>query len=385
MERIAVSPSVIRWMFERTGKNPDQKDSPGWVREAAKWLKGDKQPTLNQVIQTARSAHIPVDYLLSDTPPPRAEVPLPDMRTIENREITEPSLELLEIVHLCQWRQEWYKDYLHRISNISCDFVGSASLDSEAKDVATDMKRRLGQPAARRAPEDRVKPLTQASENLGILVMRGSMIKSWHRNLNPEEFRGFALVDDRAPLIFINSRDSKAAQTFTLVHELAHLWLGKTALSGSPYLGDNAKKEEQWCNRVAAEFLVPASELSHAALSSSPELDEVRKLSQDYKVSTFVILIRLKTLGHIGQTTFQKLYDREKERLNKVLAEQKAKSQGGGDRRASQVNESGRLLVSAVVNSVREGTLTFTEAYDLLAVSNSKALREVGRKVGVEL
>ena len=76
-----------------------------------------------------------------------------------------------------------------------------------------------------------------------------------------EEFRGFALTDQYAPLIFVNGKDAKAAQMFTLAHELAHIWLGESGLSGFERLIPGSTQVEEWCNRAASEFLLPSSEL----------------------------------------------------------------------------------------------------------------------------
>lgn len=392
-ERISVSPAVVEWMFQRTGKHPDQKDAPRWIRDAAEWLEG-KRPTLKQLIKVAGSAHIPVDHLLRNEPPAKATLPLPDMRTVGSREIAEPSLELLEIIHMCEWRQEWYREYLRRLTNDVRDFVGRAGLRDAPEEVAAEMRRALGIPTIPRRGtwEDRVRSLTAAAEAIGVLVMRASMIGSWHRMLDPEEFRGFALADERAPLIFVNGADSRGAQAFTLVHELAHLWLGKTALSGGDFHAGEGKGQEQWCNQVAAEFLVPAEDFAknlegrlgdpQRDLQEEALLQEVlQECSQRYKVSSLVVLLRLKTLGYLAPARFQRQYDAEQARLGEL------RSEGGGSHatRARQVNEPGGLLVRAVIDSVREGSLTFTRAFGLLGIKSTRSLREIGRRVGAEL
>ncbi|MGI9346349.1 MAG: ImmA/IrrE family metallo-endopeptidase, partial [Gammaproteobacteria bacterium] len=376
VERIEVKPAIIQWMFDRTGQHPEQEDAPNWTRMVAGWL--EKPPTLKQLLAAANSAHIPFDYLLRDEPPPKAVVPLPDMRTVENREITEPSLDLLEVIHLCQWRQEWYKDYLHRTSNASCDFVGSASLEDEPQRVAATIRKLLQLPLIppKGTWEQRVKDLTQqAAEKVGVLSMRMSMLGSHHRMLDPEEFRGFALADDRAPVICINGADSKGAQAFTFAHEFAHLMLGETALSGSPRPTEETSDVEQWCNAVAAEFLVPADDFL------SQDASQVNELVRRYKASALVILIRLKTLNAINRQEFQQRYDQEKERIER---EKKGFSVPHG-RRRGQINEANPLLCRAVISSVREGRTTFKEAFSLLRVKNTKALQEVGKLVGAEL
>ncbi|MGI9346107.1 MAG: ImmA/IrrE family metallo-endopeptidase, partial [Gammaproteobacteria bacterium] len=354
--------------------------------DVKQWRAG-KHPTLNQLLKTAKSAYIPFDYLLGDTPPPPAKVPLPDLRDLKSKTVAQPSLELLATIHQCQWRQEWYKEYWQRHSSMDCAFVGSASVSDAAPAVAESMRATLAVPLIplKGTWENRVTTLMDAAEAVGILTMRNSMVNSnTDRPLNPTEFRSFSLVDKQAPLVFINGADSPSAQAFTLAHALAHLWLGNTALSGSKRLGEQTHKVEQWCTEVAAEFLVPQSRFE-GEIHNLANLDsEVSRLSKLFKVSSLVILIRLKASHLISQARFRQSYDRAAN--NSQDPHSNTKVQLNNETQVSrQVRKASRLLVQAVVPSVQAGEVTFTEAYDLLGVRSVKSLKQMGELVGVAL
>ena len=368
--KVSVSPEVLKWAFRRIGKHPGP-NAPQWIRRVEQWPEDDNKPTFKkpdftQVINFAKKAHLPLDYFLSDKPPPRDKVPLPDMRAIGNKEVPEPSLDLLEMIHLCQWRQEWYKDYLNGISDTFCDFVGSALLEDSAEEVAASMQNRLGlhEVPLRGTQEDRLKALTEAAETLGILVMRSSMVRNSHHMLNPAEFRGIALadeVDKQVPVIFINSAAPKSTLAFTFAYEMAHIWLGVTALSGGKgdqYLSTDAKQIEQWCECVAVAFLAPAH---HLTQSHHPAEALPTKL---YKVS--------------DEPTADR-YDRHKKESTKP------RRSGITAVRNAQINAASRLVCQAIIANVGGGDITFLEAYDLLGVRSTQALREIGDIVGVPL
>ena len=202
-----------------------------------------------------------------------------------------------------------------------------------------------------------------------------------HRGLDPAEFRGFALCDPLAPLIFVNGKDTKAAQMFTLAHELAHLWLGTTALSNlraAP--GRGFRKEEVWCNAVAAELLVPLD-----ALRTDPRNDEtlpnaLSRLGRTFKVSTLVILRRLLDAGWVTRERFDAAWTQEHERL-RALA--KSGSAGGGDFHRTTIARVGRRFARALVASTLEGQTLYRDAFRMLGVKKTETFNSLGREAGV--
>ena len=155
-------------------------------------------------------------------------------------------------------------------------FVGSARLEDDAVEVASRMRRALGLDLEERRRlstwTEALRRFIEQADALGVLVMVSGVVGSNNRRrLDPQEFRGFALADPLAPLIFINGADTKAAQMFSLAHELAHIWLGQSAVSDAEARATPNQAVERWCNRIAAELLVQLGALRDA-LGRHPNL-----------------------------------------------------------------------------------------------------------------
>ncbi|MCY3850829.1 MAG: ImmA/IrrE family metallo-endopeptidase [Acidimicrobiaceae bacterium] len=241
--RVEVAPSLLRWARARSGI-----DDEIWLKRFPKygaWLNGTNSPTFKQVEEFARKTYTPVGYFFLDEPPVE-DMPIPDFRTVgdhpvatgrsgSQRTVT-ATVDLLETVYTCQARQEWYRDHQLLNGEEPIPFVASATLESPVQEVVADMRRVLNWTVDTRHQctnsESALTQLRENAEEAGVLVMISGIVGSnTHRKLNPVEFRGFALADSYAPVVFVNGADSKAAQLFTLAHELAHIWLGETALS----------------------------------------------------------------------------------------------------------------------------------------------------------
>ena len=218
-------------------------------------------PTLKQ-LESSRRPRTPRSATFSSKEPPVEQVPIPDFRTVGNERIGRPSPDLLDTVYLCQQRQEWYRDFARSEGEGPVPFVGSAHLTNDVEATAATIRRALGFDIEERRQmptwTDALRRFIEQADALGVLVMVSGVVGSNNRRkLDPQEFRGFALADRLAPLVFINGADTKAAQMFTLAHELAHIWLGQSAVSDAQASQVPEHEVERWCNRVAAELLVP--------------------------------------------------------------------------------------------------------------------------------
>ena len=299
-----------------------------------------------------------------------------------NRGAQRPSPNLLDTIHLCQRRQDWYVEYARDEGLPGLGFVGSATLGTGAEEAAAGMREAMGygvvEQRSCRDWEAAHRLLIQAAERAGVLVMVSGVIKNTHRRLDPGEFRGFALPDPHAPLVFVNGSDTKAAITFTLAHELAHIWLGEAALSDThAAYGRRMPAVERWCDAVAAEFLAPRCEVAGARNPGKPLPEDIKGLARSFKVSTLVALRRLRDTGQVTEPEFREAWDGEVERLANFTRGR------SGSFHHTKICSVSRRFVRAVVTSTLEGDTLHTEAFRLLGVNDSKKLRRMGREAGV--
>ncbi len=381
MTRIPVNPELLTWARERAGL--DTLALSGRFPKLSEWEAGERQPTLRQLEDFARAVHVAVGLLFLPAPPDEP-LPIPDFRTVGDRELKRPSPNLLDTIYICQQRQDWFRDYARIHSLPALNFIGTARVQNSPLEVAEAMRQTLELNIAQRQRlptwTDALRQLISKMEDAGVLVMASGVVGSnSHRKLDVEEFRGFALADDLAPLVFINGADSKAAQMFTLAHELAHLWLGESGIS-DPEAGRLAESGiERWCNAVAAEFLMPLAMLQQDYQAGTPIADEIQRLARSFKVSTLVALRRLYDAGFIDEPTLWQSY---REELARIRALDRGGS-GGGDFYRTLGARTGKRFARAVLSSTLEGQTLFQDAFRMLGVRKTSTFYEAARELGV--
>ncbi|MFC1572411.1 ImmA/IrrE family metallo-endopeptidase [Candidatus Eisenbacteria bacterium] len=379
MSRVGVKPDLLRWARERAGFSIDALARRFPKLEA--WERGEVHPTLRQLERFAKVTFAPVGFLFLDEPPVE-HVPIPDFRTVANMYVDHPSPNLLDTVYLCQQRQNWYLDFVRSMGDASLEFVDSAHLSDDAVATAATIRKSLGFDVEERRSlptwTEALRRFIGQADALGVLVMVSGVVGSNNRrHLEPEEFRGFALADPLAPLVFINGADTKAAQMFTLAHELAHVWLGQSGISDAQALTVPDQETERWCNRVAAELLVPL-DLLRAEDDSGAELrGELDRLARHFKVSTLVVLRRLHDAGRLTQDELWAAY---REELGRLRALPKG---SGGDFYLTLGARVSKRFARALMVSTLEGRTAFTESFRLLGVKKMATFRKLGRSLGV--
>jgi Zn-dependent peptidase ImmA (M78 family) len=377
--RVEVSPGLLTWASERSGVDPQDLGEKFPKLEA--WASGEVRPTLKQLEKFARATYTPMGFLLLKEPPDE-RLPVPDFRTIPKGASSRPSPNLLDTIFLCEQRQEWFRGYMQSIGSDPHPFVGSLNLKTDIVKAAKLMREQLRFDLDSRSEmsswSEALREFAERAEDAGVLVMINGVVGSnTHRKLDPEEFRGFALVDDRAPVVFINGADTKAAQIFTLAHELAHIWLGSPALS-NPRLDMKPNQEvERWCNAVAAELLVPMQALRAQYSEESPLKDEVSRLARLYRVSTLVVLRRIFDAGYLGWEKYRRAFAAEMS----YIAERKRAT--GGDFYKTQPVRASKRFARAIVVDTLEGRTLHRDAFQLLGIRKHETFTELGERLGV--
>jgi len=363
MSRIAVKKDVLHWALNRSGLTID--DLQDRFPRATQWDTGESQPTLRQLEKVARLTVTPLGFFFLDEPPDE-RLPVPYFRTLKDGTPGIPSPDLLETIQAMQQRQAWMREYLIEQGQEPLPFVRSGRVGDTPARVADRVKHGLSldeEWATReRTWTDALRTLRRTAEEAGILVVVNGVVgNNTHRKLDPGEFRGFVLVDEYAPLVFINGADGKAAQMFTIAHELAHVFFGSSAAFDLRGMQPADDPTEQACNRVAAELLVPERELRRLWPSVRSVSEPFQAVARRFKVSTIVAARRALDLGLMDKAAFfefYRAYQSDERRAG-------ARRQPGGDFCLNQNLRVGRLFGSAVVRAAAEGKLLYSDAYKL--------------------
>ena len=381
--KITLQPEVLRWARERAKLQPEELAQKMGVKRPDRVLEWENDGAISvaQVDKLAKCTYTPLGYLYLAEPPDE-RLPIADFRTREGT--PPPSPDLLETVYLMQRRQAWMRDELIENGAEPLEFVGSFGLHSQPQDVASAMRTMLqlsdGWAETQRTWSDTLRLIQDRLDAAGVLVcFNGVVGNNTHRRLDPKEFQGFALADEYAPLVFVNSADFKAAQIFTLAYELVHLFIAKSGVSTLQALQPNSDSTELFCDKAAAEFLVPADEL-RTFWSSAGTNNPYQAVAAKFKVSSIVAARRALDLDLIGMEAFLNFY---LQRADEWHSDQQSETSGGNFWN-TQKWRIGPRFATAIVQAVRERRLLYREAYKLTGLKGDifEALPE---KLGVPI
>ena len=352
-----IKPELIQWARERGGHTLEEASQIS--KRYKDWEEGKSQPTSKQLRTISKKFHVPFGYLyLSE--PPKEKLPIADFRTPLNGGLGKPSPDLLESIYDAQRKQNWLR--IEKIQNEEAKVLPKQKRTTEK--IIKEIKNLLEVEDLRQQAKTRkdfLSALIKKLDEKEFLIIRNGVVGSnTRRPLNRDEFKGFALSDEYAPLIFINGADFLASQIFTLVHELVHLFLHESALDGM-----HNHQTEQRCNKIAAEILLPEAELRNRFT----KLDDVEKIAKEFKVGTFVVLIKAVQCKLINTEEFHQAWQDVSERATKIKTKD---SKGGGNYYATvRFRAGGKNFIRRVVRSTLAEATLYRNAYKLTGLKST--------------
>jgi Zn-dependent peptidase ImmA (M78 family) len=349
-----VRPEMLKWAFQRAGYSEEKAVEA--FPKLQDWLSGAKMPTISQLQDFASKFFVPFGYMFLEQIPTET-IPFPMFRG-EAGQNDHFDLNVYDTVMNVQSRQDWLEDYLIDNEIDTCQLVGSINISTPVSETVTRLHKAL-QLEPRWAfglmrVDMAISILTQKLEDAGIfLAFNGVVGNNTHRTLKVSECRGFALVNQTAPYIFVNSADSKYAQMFTLIHETAHIMMGISAgHAGDGFISHDIV--EDYCDRVAAEFLVPAEVIREVWNG------DIKWASRKFKVSEIVVARRAHDLRLLSDTAYKAFWQEYSKRPLSVK-----KESSGGSFYLTSVKRVGKLFAIHVRNAVNNRQLSYTDAYRL--------------------
>lgn len=355
---VDINNNLLIWAIERAGITVDEVSRA--IPSFSSWLLGKKKPTVKQLEKFALKVHLPFGFLFLDNPP-EEKLPIPFFRTVNSQE-HKININIYDSVLILQQRQSWLTEYLKENNYQRLNFVGKFRNNPDINHIVNDIRLtlKINEDWARDFStwEKAKDHLTELIEDAGIITSFSSIVgNNTHRNIKVDDCRGFVLVDDYAPFMFINSADSKSAQMFTMAHELAHIWIGQSAGFDFRQLQPANNQIEILCDKIAAEFLVPAMSLEE----SWETVNDISQLARHFKVSQIVIARRLLDLEKISKNEFITFYDTY---INQDFVRSENK-EGGGDFYKTQRKRLSVRFLSFVSQAVKENKLLIRDAYGL--------------------
>ena len=378
---VNIQPEIISWALSQTQK---EKLGDKLMNNIVQWLNGTKTPTFNQIEDFSRKANIPLGYFFLQTPPVE-QMELLEYRTVDSIQLANPSRNLIDTVHEMENIQDWMKDYRQEVGFEELPLVGCMKdtrnvqlvVDRIRKDLELDIKWYEKCKDSREA----FGFIRRQLEICGTIVMMNGVVgKNTHRALDINEFRAFAMVDEWAPLIFINATDSNGARLFSLLHETAHIWLGIDDLYNDRHNSISGVSDvETMCNAVAGELIVPKQVFLNRWDDSADIYTVITELAGYFRCGESVIARKAFDCKKITQDVYNKVVQTAIDNYNQMR--ENRESSGGGNYYNTMGSRLDGHFVKALCESINMGRTSYTEAYRLTNTSR-KTFSEVAKQFG---
>lgn len=372
-DKANITPKILKWARESARMSEEiaaNKVSIS-IDKLKEWENGETQPTIRQAETLAKAYRRPFAlFFLPDIP--RNFQPLQDFRKKDAKPLSTGSIFIIREI---QQKQAWIKDVYEENKETPLAFVGRFDLQSNPIEVANDILNTLQINPSHYVKDNPINEWIEKAESKGVFISRTSFIHS-RLKLDSDELQGFSIADKYAPFVFVNSDDWNAPQLFTLVHELAHIWIAASGISNEiePEIKhkDKLHPVEIFCNEVAANALMPANIMRTFSQRTFENSNSLFKAAKDLGISSFAFLFRAFSLNLISLDTYRKLKKEADIEFKAFLQKEEEKKlkqkqqKGGPDYYRLLVNKNSHLFTQVVMDAFRGGAIEPTQASSLL-------------------
>ena len=372
-DKANITPKILKWARESARMSEEVAASKVsiTVDKLKEWENGDSQPTIRQAETLAKAYRRPFAlFFLPDIP--RDFQPLQDFRKKDAKPLSTGSIFIIREI---QQKQAWIKEVYEENRETPLTLVGRFNLQSNPIAVSNDILTTLEIDPSNYKKDNPIAEWIEKAESKGIFISRTSFIHS-RLKLDSDELQGFSIADKYAPFVFVNSDDWNAPQLFTLVHELAHIWISASGISNEiePEIKhkDKLHPVELFCNEVAANALMPINLMRAFSKATFETSQNLFRASKELGISSFAFLFRALSLNIISLDSYRKLKrEADIDFKNFLLKEDEKKlkqklQKGGPDYYRLLVNKNSHLFTQVVMDAFRGGTIEPTQASSLL-------------------
>ncbi len=388
-----VSPQVLRWARETAGLSREEavsklhlKDAKGiTATERLQALEdGLVAPSRPMLTTMAKQYRRPLVVFYMSAPPPSGQRGQDCRNTVLTEHSPRDDACLDALFRRVRARMAILRSAMEEQEGAQAlAFVGSRSIEDGVQSVLVSIRETLGMQLDdfRQASTatDAFRVLRAHAEATGVFVLLEGNLGSHHTNMDADVFRGFALADPIAPFAVVNLNDHRRAWAFTLLHELTHIWLGQTAVSG----GVPELSIERFCNDVASEYLLPKHELSKIRLPKTHAISAVADLVGDFSrgrnVSASMVAYRLYRLGMFSHVDWRALSRHYRDKWAAKREAELGRAQGGPSYYKVRRHRLGARMLDVVRLLVASGELTTIKAGRLLAVAANNVHRVLSK------
>lgn len=390
-----INPEMLIWARENTGLSLEEaalklglKDNKKWTaaEHLSSYEKGEHNPSQSFLNTASNCYKQPLLSFYLATPLQKADRGK-DFRSLPSRTyITIEDYHLDTIIKDIQSRQAIVRAIIEDEDELEhLDFINSISLKSDISDTVEFIRKRfdlnLNEFRSKKNIDAAFGYLRDKIEKTGVFVVLTSNLGTHHTDVGVSSFRGYAISDPFAPFILINSKDVRVSWSFTALHELVHLLLGETGISGLRL----EATIEQFCNDIASSFLLHDDELDEIEILDSDELNDTKKKIRSFATPRFISpslvayrLYKSRIISHEFWSQIRNSLHDDWARLNSVTPDSEEKKKDGPSYYVVKRQRLGKRLLDFVDQSLKNGQLTPTKAGIVLQVKprNVKPLLE---------